>query len=148
MTLQNATTGPDFVSFQVRDLPASADFYERLVGLARIPAPNPDAAVFSSGTTSFAVRRPMPGVDLDAHAQLGAGVGAATTVQFGEDVYAFTRNMGLFGGLAVDGNYAAPRDDWNHAFYGQPLTTEQIVIKRMAPEVLGTQALRESLSQF
>lgn len=80
--------------------------------------------------------------------ELGAGVGAGTTVQFGEDVYAFARNMGLYGGLALDGTYAMPRDTWNQAFYGQPLTAEQIVIKRTAPEVLGTQSLRKSLSRF
>ena len=80
--------------------------------------------------------------------ELGAGVGAGTTVQFGEDVYAFARNMGLYGGLALDGTYAMPRDSWNQAFYGQPLTAEQIVVKRTAPEVLGTQALREALSRF
>jgi len=80
--------------------------------------------------------------------ELGAGVGAGTTVQFGEDVYAFARNMGLYGGLALDGTYAMPRDSWNKAFYGQPLTAEQIVIKRAAPEVLATQPLRESLSRF
>ena len=45
--------------------------------------------------------------------ELGAGVGAGTTVQFGEDVYAFARNMGLYGGLALDGTYAMPRDNWN-----------------------------------
>jgi len=72
------TTGPDFVSFQVRDLAASADFYERLVGLTRLPVPNPQAVVFSTGgagATAFAVRVPFPGVDLDAARQLGAGVG-------------------------------------------------------------------------
>ena len=80
--------------------------------------------------------------------ELGAGVGAGTTVQFGEDIYAFTRNMGLYGGLALDGTYVMPQDDWNRAFYGQPLTAEQIVTQRLAPEILGTQALRESLSRF
>lgn len=67
--------GPDFVSFQVRDLATSADFYERLVGLTRLPTPNPQAVVFSRGGTSFAVRVPLPGMDLDAAGQLGAGVG-------------------------------------------------------------------------
>ncbi|WP_019137720.1 VOC family protein [Cellulomonas massiliensis] len=75
MTTDTAgAAGPDFVSFQVRDLAASADFYERLVGLTRLPAPNPQAAVFSRGGTSFAVRAPLPGVDLDA-GPLGLGVG-------------------------------------------------------------------------
>lgn len=69
------TTGPDFVSFQVRDREASALFYEEAVGLQRLPAPNPAAAVFSAGGAAFAVRDPLPGVDLDAADQLGAGVG-------------------------------------------------------------------------
>jgi SH3 domain-containing YSC84-like protein 1 len=80
--------------------------------------------------------------------ELGAGVGAGTTVQFGEDVYVFTRNLGLYGGLALDGTYIMPRDAWNQALYGQPLTAEQIVNQRMAPEILGTQALREALARF
>jgi predicted enzyme related to lactoylglutathione lyase len=69
------TTGPDFVSFQVRDREASARFYEETVGLKRLPAPNPAAAVFSAGDIAFAVRDPFPGVDLDAIGQLGAGIG-------------------------------------------------------------------------
>ena len=35
------TTGPDFVSLQVRDLEASAAFYAEAVGLPRLPATNP-----------------------------------------------------------------------------------------------------------
>ncbi|WOQ17650.1 VOC family protein [Raineyella sp. W15-4] len=69
------TSGPDFVSFQVRDREASATFYEETVGLIRLPVPNPAAAVFSAGDVSFAVRDPFPGVDLDAVGQLGAGIG-------------------------------------------------------------------------
>lgn len=68
------TTGPSFVSFQVRDLGASATFYEDLVGLTRLPATNPAAAVFSAGGAAFAVRTPLPGVDLDA-GPLGTGIG-------------------------------------------------------------------------
>lgn len=69
------TTGPDFVSFQVRDREVSARFYEETIGLQRLPAPNPAAAVFSAGGVAFAVRDPFPGVDLDAISQLGAGIG-------------------------------------------------------------------------
>jgi predicted enzyme related to lactoylglutathione lyase len=69
------TSGPDFVSFQVRDLAASAAFYENVVGLRRVPAPNPDAVVFASAGVAFAVRKRLPGFDLDAVAQLGAGIG-------------------------------------------------------------------------
>jgi predicted enzyme related to lactoylglutathione lyase len=73
----SSTTPPDFVSFQVRDREASAHFYEALLGLTRLPAPNPAAVVFGTpdGAVAFAVRDPFPGVDLDAIGQLGAGVG-------------------------------------------------------------------------
>ena len=80
--------------------------------------------------------------------ELGAGVGAGTTVQFGEDVYAFTRNMGIYGGLALDGTYAKPRDDLNAAFFGRPLTADQIVRQRLAPVMPGSEQLRTALSQF
>ena len=73
--MTTTTTGPDFVSFQVRDREASARFYEEKIGLTRLPAPNPAATVFSAGGVAFAVRDPLPGVDLDAIAQLGAGIG-------------------------------------------------------------------------
>ena len=73
--MNGTTTGPDFVSFQVRDLAASAAFYEETIGLNRLPVPNPDAAVFATNGTSFAVRKPFPGVDLDAVDSLGAGIG-------------------------------------------------------------------------
>ncbi|MFT4307483.1 MAG: VOC family protein [Microbacterium sp.] len=69
------TTGPDFVSFQVRDLAASAAFYEEIVGLRRVSAPSPEAVVFASEGVAFAVRTPFPGVDLDAIGALGAGIG-------------------------------------------------------------------------
>lgn len=68
-------SSPDFISLQVRDLAAAASFYEEKVGLTRLPAPNPHAEVFDTKPVAFAVRTPMPGVDLDAHTQLGVGVG-------------------------------------------------------------------------
>ncbi|GAA5054533.1 VOC family protein [Nocardia callitridis] len=73
--MTTTTTGPDFVSFQVRDLDKSAAFYEDTIGLTRLPAPNAHAAAFSAGAVTFAVRTPLPGVDLDAIDQLGAGIG-------------------------------------------------------------------------
>ena len=41
-------SGPDFVSLQVRDLAASAAFYEQHLSLTRLPVPNPDAVVFAT----------------------------------------------------------------------------------------------------
>jgi len=68
------TSGPGFISLQVRDVPASAAFYEKYLGFARQPGP-PNAVVFGTAPASFAVRPPLPGVDLESGAPLGLGVG-------------------------------------------------------------------------
>ena len=67
-------TGPDFIALQVRDLERAAAFYEQRLGLRRAPASPPGAIVFDTSPVSFAVRNPLPGVDLDAVAQPGLGV--------------------------------------------------------------------------
>ena len=69
-------TGPDFLALQVRDLERSASFYESQLGLRRLPASPPGAVVFDTTPASFAVREPLPGVDLDA-ARPGPGIGVA-----------------------------------------------------------------------
>src|SRR4051794_15049597 len=59
-------TGPDFLALQVRDLDRAAEFYETRLGLRRLPVSPPGAVVFDTAPISFAVREPLPGVDLDA----------------------------------------------------------------------------------
>ncbi|WP_424465136.1 VOC family protein [Pseudoclavibacter helvolus] len=66
-------SGPGFISLQVRDIEASARFYETYLGFARQPGP-PHAVVFDTAPAAFAVRDAAPGVDLEA-APLGRGVG-------------------------------------------------------------------------
>jgi predicted enzyme related to lactoylglutathione lyase len=66
-------SGPDFISLQVRDLAASAAFYEKYLGFTRQAGP-PHAIVFATLPTAFAVREPVAGTDLDA-GPLGKGVG-------------------------------------------------------------------------
>ena len=66
-------TGPSFISLQVRDIDRSAAFYEEHLSLTRQAGP-PHAVVFDTEPAAFAVRGPMPGVDLDA-GPLGVGVG-------------------------------------------------------------------------
>lgn len=67
------TSGPGFVSLQVRDLATSATFYENHLGLGRRPGP-PDAVVFDTQPAVLAVRTVLPGVDLDAVDQPGLGI--------------------------------------------------------------------------
>ncbi|WP_269858942.1 VOC family protein [Streptomyces sp. RPT161] len=66
--------GPDFIALQVRDVEAAATFCEKHLGLRRAPASPPGAVVFATEPIPFAVREPLPGVDLDGVAQPGLGV--------------------------------------------------------------------------
>ncbi len=67
-------TGPDFIALQVRDLDRAAAFYEDRLGLRRAPGSPPGAVVFDTTPVPFAVRNPLPGVDLDTVVRPGLGV--------------------------------------------------------------------------
>jgi predicted enzyme related to lactoylglutathione lyase len=69
-------SGLDFLALQVRDLERAAAFYEDHLGLRRTPVSPPGAVVFDTAPVPFAVREPLPGVDLDA-ASPRPGVGVA-----------------------------------------------------------------------
>src|SRR5215207_3821114 len=69
-----SVTGPDFIGLQVRDLAAAAEFYETRLGLRRAPESPPGAVVFDTAPIPFAVREPLPGVDLDGISRPGLGV--------------------------------------------------------------------------
>ncbi|MFF0043263.1 VOC family protein [Streptomyces mirabilis] len=66
--------GPDFIALQVKDVPAAAAFFEERLGLRRAPATPAHAVVFATTPIPFAVREPLPGVDLDGAARPGLGV--------------------------------------------------------------------------
>lgn len=79
-----SVTGPDFISFQVRDLDASRAFYEEYLGLVRSQAGPPHAVVFETKPITFALRDVVPGTDLGSVAQPGIGAAIwlhATDVQ-------------------------------------------------------------------
>ena len=67
-------SGPGFISLQVRNVAASAAFYEKYLDFARQAGP-PHAVVFDTAPAAFAVRTAADGVDLDAAGQLGLGIG-------------------------------------------------------------------------
>ncbi len=69
-------TGIDFLALQVRDLDRAAAFYETRLGLRRAAVSPPHAIVFDTTGVPFAVREPLPGVDLDA-ASPRPGLGVA-----------------------------------------------------------------------
>ena len=79
--------------------------------------------------------------------RIGAGVGAGTTIRFGEDIYVFARSRGLYGGLALDGGVVVELTAWNEAFYGQGVTAGQILRGELPPHQ-GVAGLRSALARF
>jgi lipid-binding SYLF domain-containing protein len=83
-----------------------------------------------------------------AAGRLGAGVGAATTTHFGEDIYVFAKSKGLFGGFWVDGSMLWPKDDWNRAYYGKAAQASDIVRERHMTGNTEIAALHQALTRF
>lgn len=78
---------------------------------------------------------------------VGVGVGAATTVQFGEDLYVFSRSKGLYGGLSAEGSAVILKPDWIRAYFGQAVSATA-VLKERAVTNPGSAPLREALARF
>lgn len=79
--------------------------------------------------------------------RIGAGVGAGTTIRFGEDIYVFARSRGLYGGLALDGGVVMELAAWNESFYGRGVTAAQILRGELDANP-GTADLRAVLARF
>ncbi|MEE8517186.1 MAG: lipid-binding SYLF domain-containing protein [Alphaproteobacteria bacterium] len=61
---------------------------------------------------------------------IGAGVAGATTIGLGEDIYAFSKGVGLYGGIALEGAWIKKRKSYNADYYGKLATPKAIVIDR------------------
>lgn len=77
---------------------------------------------------------------------VGGSLGTGTTTNFGEDVYVFARNVGLFAGLTVEGMAIVPKHDWNEAYYGRAVTPKEIIAGEVANPAAAP--LREALAAF
>jgi lipid-binding SYLF domain-containing protein len=72
-------------------------------------------------------------IEVGADASVAAGpVGAAakaatTSTEFNEDIYAYGTSEGLFAGISVEGAILIPDEDANHSYYGEPVTTREIL---------------------
>lgn len=60
---------------------------------------------------------------------VGGGADASTTTDLGEDIYAFSHSVGLFGGAGLEGTAIEPRHDWNVALYGSGTTPDAILFQ-------------------
>ena len=80
------------------------------------------------GLNALLQTKATAGVDFSvAAATAGVGYDARTGVAIDADMYAFSRNQGLFLGGALEGNVFVPRKDWNDLFYQVDATTQDII---------------------
>lgn len=60
------------------------------------------------------------GVDASAAlGPVGAGIGAGTTTNFGEDIYVFAKNIGLYAGMSLEGTVIVADVDRIEEYYGR-----------------------------
>jgi lipid-binding SYLF domain-containing protein len=101
-----------------------------------------DNGLFQSTTNEFRM-----GADASvALGPIGSGVEAATTFNFGADIYAFSKARGLFGGAALEGSVMRARTEYNRAYYGQALDSRAIVVNRQGANP-GADPLRAALAR-
>ena len=69
----------------------------------------------------------------DANIALGPiGRGAsASTQNLSADIVSYARSKGLYGGVSVQGAIVSVRDSLNNAYYGQPVSPTDILVRRL-----------------
>lgn len=60
----------------------------------------------------------------------GAGVKGATTLEFGKDIFSFSKEVGLYGGATVEGAWVRKREAFNAEYYGAKATPKEILLER------------------
>ena len=60
---------------------------------------------------------------------VGSAIESGTTLNFKYDVVGFARSQGLYGGVTLEGGYIGPDWAYNHAYYGQRVTAQEILFK-------------------
>lgn len=58
----------------------------------------------------------------------GKGLEASTTTNFKDDIYAFSKSAGLFGGGALEGAGIFPREKLNIAYYGEGAANPRTIV--------------------
>ena len=59
---------------------------------------------------------------------LGGGVEGSTTAALRADIVGFSKARGLYAGISLGGSLMSTKSDWNQAYYGRPLASQQIVL--------------------
>jgi lipid-binding SYLF domain-containing protein len=58
---------------------------------------------------------------------VGSNAEAAATTHGNVDVIAWAKSKGAYAGLTLEGSVIKPRNEWNQAYYGRPVTPSQML---------------------
>jgi lipid-binding SYLF domain-containing protein len=61
---------------------------------------------------------------------IGSNASASTTANLNVDVIAWAKSRGAYAGLTLEGSIIKPRNEWNTAYYGRPISPEQVLNMR------------------
>jgi lipid-binding SYLF domain-containing protein len=67
-----------------------------------------------------------------AVATLGSTVAGATTSNAGADIIVWASSSGAYAGISLAGTVVQPNGDMDAGYYGQSLTSSEIVLGRLA----------------
>jgi len=76
---------------------------------------------------------------------LGSTAEASTTSALNADLVVWSSSSGAYAGLTLNGSIIKPRDSWNQAYYGHPISAAAIVNKRTVKNS-GADGLRATLA--
>ena len=130
--------------------PAFCSIYEGSIGLqAGVQAAELILIIRNShGLEALLKNRAVLGTDLSVTlGPAGGGAQAATTTNLGSDVCAFSRSIGLFAGLSLDGMAVLSSPKANKAYYGDEYSQRDIVLNNIIDDP-GTAHLRQVLSEL
>ncbi len=78
---------------------------------------------------------------------VGGGLETSITTNLRADIYTYAKSKGLFAGISLEGAVIAERGKMNRAYYGQSVSPEDIVLKRVVDSE-GANRLRASLDDL
>ena len=75
------------------------------------------------------------------------GRSAEGSVALGAAIYSYSRSQGFFAGVSLEGTAISVKDDYNQAYYGRPVTAQEILSGKVQPPA-GARNLLAVLSKY
>ena len=75
------------------------------------------------------------------------GRSAEGSVALQSAMYSYSRSQGLFAGVSLEGTVFSVKDDYNQAYYGKPVTAQEILSGKVQPPA-GARNLLGQLSKY